>query len=128
MKKVAEYSREIFYYQKAINFSQDDGKWIDEVKIPFLKLILEFLYYANNGKMNDVKEIVKAAHAMNMRYIKKVPPLILHFIEILEAVTLSALYRDTSMETLRVLVNLDSTPSFLLRAMNSVMDQVKNVR
>ena len=128
LRKVAEYSREIFYYRKAINFSQDDGKWIDEVKIPFLKLILEFLYYANNGKMNDVKEIVNSAHAMNMRYIKKVPPLILHFIEILEAVTLSALYRDTSMETLRVLVNLDSTPSFMLRAMNSMMDQVKNVR
>ena len=128
LRKVAEYSREIFYYQKAIDFSQDDGNWIKEVKIPFLKLILEFLYYANSGKTNDVKEIVNSAHAMNMRYIKKVPPLILHFIEILEAVTLSALYRNTGIETLRVLVNLDSTPSFLLRAMNSVMDQVKNVR
>ncbi|MGC8505895.1 MAG: AAA family ATPase [Thermoplasmata archaeon] len=128
LRKVAEYSREIFYYQKAIDFSQDDGKWINGVKIPFLKLILEFLYYANNGKTNDVKEIVNSAHAMNLRYMKTVPPLILHFIEILEAVTLTALYRNTSMETVRGLVNLDSTPSFMLRAMNSVMDQVKNVR
>jgi tetratricopeptide (TPR) repeat protein len=128
LRKVAEYSKELFYRQKVIEFSRNDSEWIAGIKIPFLKLILEFLYFTSAEKRMSISEVVESVNVMNRKYAEIVPPLILHFIELLEVVTLSALFKNTSMEILRGLIDLDSTPFPMLKAMNSMIGQVKNVR
>jgi len=128
LRKVAEYSKELFYSQKAIEFSRNDSEWIAGIRIPFLKLILEFLYFVSGEKVMSISEVVESVNVMNRKYAEIVPPLILHFTEMLEVVTLSALFKNTSMEILRGLIDLNSTPSPMLRAMNSMISQVKNVR